>query len=358
MLAERIWQEEKDRIAKKLKMSGLASLTAQYTDSEGEDEAVVVKSSSNSTSPSAPQPPAARESLFRDMHRVLVAPPVAQLRLSNLHNRVEVTPNGSTGPLVSYVGHDSEGSGGEDDDPPTDGGGAEDMEDNKPVDMDLDSAEGSQSSTPSREPSRPLSPFSFHRRLLEEGSHNVILPPQPPGKCSNDLQARIADYYEKSKKGANLVDSIQRKKAFRNPSIYEKLLVHCDIDELGTNFPPEIFDSHAFKRDSYYDELSKKQTEEMNKREKERKTKVEFVVGTVAKKEVTPSAGKKSKWDQGAAAPHIQARGVAAPGVVAVPSGTKPVVISAIGNLPKPKNVVTHVQQPRSASSLPLPRVV
>lgn len=30
---------------------------------------------------------------------------------------------------------------------------------------------------------------------------------------------------------------IQRKKEFRNPSIYEKLIQFCAIDELGTNYP-------------------------------------------------------------------------------------------------------------------------
>lgn len=35
---------------------------------------------------------------------------------------------------------------------------------------------------------------------------------------------------------------IQDRKEFRNPSIYEKLIQYCDIDELGTNYPPELYD--------------------------------------------------------------------------------------------------------------------
>ena len=38
--------------------------------------------------------------------------------------------------------------------------------------------------------------------------------------------------------GANLNDSIQNKKHFRNPSIYEKLINFIGIDEKGTNYPP------------------------------------------------------------------------------------------------------------------------
>lgn len=38
---------------------------------------------------------------------------------------------------------------------------------------------------------------------------------------------------------------IQRKKEFRNPSIYEKLIQFCAIDELGTNYPKDMFDPMA-----------------------------------------------------------------------------------------------------------------
>jgi hypothetical protein len=36
---------------------------------------------------------------------------------------------------------------------------------------------------------------------------------------------------------------IQQRKQFRNPSIYEKLIDHLDIEEIGTNYPPV---SHFF----------------------------------------------------------------------------------------------------------------
>lgn len=72
------------------------------------------------------------------------APPVAQLRLQNVHNRVEITPNGSTGPLVAYDGPDSDGEKDEtaqEDDhdlmvPTT---AEEEPNPDGPIDMDIDS---------------------------------------------------------------------------------------------------------------------------------------------------------------------------------------------------------------------------
>lgn len=54
---------------------------------------------------------------------------------------------------------------------------------------------------------------------------------------------------------------------------------------MGTNYPPEIYDPHCWGQESFYDELGKRQKEEMDKKEKERKekTKVEFISGTAKK---------------------------------------------------------------------------
>ena len=38
-------------------------------------------------------------------------------------------------------------------------------------------------------------------------------------------------------------DTLRAHKDFRNPSIYEKLIQYCDIDEFGTNYPPVRFTS-------------------------------------------------------------------------------------------------------------------
>ena len=38
-------------------------------------------------------------------------------------------------------------------------------------------------------------------------------------------------------------------------SIYEKLIQFCSIDELGTNYPKDMFDPHGWSEDSYYEAL-------------------------------------------------------------------------------------------------------
>lgn len=40
-------------------------------------------------------------------------------------------------------------------------------------------------------------------------------------------------------------------------SIYEKLIQFCGIDELGTNYPKDMFDPHGWSEDSYYEALGK-----------------------------------------------------------------------------------------------------
>lgn len=73
--------------------------------------------------------------------------------------------------------------------------------------------------------------------------YGFSLPPEPKGKCPQELQDKITLMYEKMR--TNKMDMnklIQDRKEFRNPSIYEKLIQYCNIDELGTNYPPELYD--------------------------------------------------------------------------------------------------------------------
>jgi len=144
---------------------------------------------------------------------------------------------------------------------------------------------------------------------------------------------------------------IQRRKDFRNPSIYEKLILYCNINELGSNYPPHMYDPNRWGKDSYYEELAKVQKVEMDKKEKEKKdkAKVEIVTGTARKPPtlLLPSTGsqkpasaalaaaaataasieekRKSKWDQVGSMSALTAN----------VTGTKSTVISAFGSLPK-----------------------
>jgi len=71
--------------------------------------------------------------------------------------------------------------------------------------------------------------------LMEElWEGGVKLPPEPTGQCSRELQEKFEDLHRKKVElGYDFNHIIMNKKAFRNPSIYDKLILHCNIDELG-----------------------------------------------------------------------------------------------------------------------------
>ncbi|NXO08560.1 S30BP protein, partial [Oriolus oriolus] len=132
---------------------------------------------------------------------------------------------------------------------------------------------------------------SFSERVWNMSPDEIKIPPEPPGRCSNQLQDKIQKLYEmKMKEDMDMNYMIQRKKEFHNPSLYEKLLQFCSIDEIGTNYPKDMFDPHGWSEDSYYEALAKAQKIEMDKlvKAKRQRTKIEFVTGT--KKGTTTSA--------------------------------------------------------------------
>ncbi|XP_072045031.1 SAP30-binding protein-like [Amphiura filiformis] len=226
---------------------------------------------------------------------------------------------------------------------------------------------------------------SFAESIKNKPSDEVTLPPEPKGRCSKQLQEKIIRCYRKYD---NMNPKIQNNKEFRNPSIYEKLISYLSIDQLGTNYPKEMYDPHVWEESSYYEALSKAQKEDMAKREKEKKekTKVEFVMGMAKKplpvdqqlKQVASSSSagastaqilgeeperkRKSKWGM-QTNPQLLAATAAAAAVGAVPlvnrpqitiitttvthptvistttsaAGNKTTVISSVGTLKKPK---------------------
>ncbi|XP_034717280.1 SAP30-binding protein isoform X1 [Etheostoma cragini] len=202
----------------------------------------------------------------------------------------------------------------------------------------------------------------FSEKVRNMSPDEIRIPPEPPGCCSIQLQEKIHKLYERKLHGDFDTNShIQKKKEFRNPSIYEKLIQFCSIDELGTNYPKDMFDPHGWSEDSYYEALAKAQKVEMDKLEKAKKerTKIEFVTGT--KKGTNPSSTasstssntttttataeaqkRKSKWDSAIpvtlAQPTLITTSATLPAVVSVTttaSGTKTTVISAVGTILK-----------------------
>lgn len=277
----------------------LASLTATYTDSEGEEdmEDQTPEKDEVKDAQSAPTSPKKTEE-------------------SKQSSSAPVSPKRR---LVSYV-DDTIVS---DEEPlsPT----RENQDDMRRLSMETDTDEAIPRSDP------------------DDSEDGVTIPPEPPGKCPKELQESIAKFYSRMlTEGLDMNRIIQDKKNFRNPSIYEKLIQFCDINELDTNYPPEIYDPLKWGKESYYDELSRVQKLEMDRREKEKKeklAKIDFITGVAKKPESDDEKKRKSKWDQ--AAPNVSNKPtIKQPGLVQQPltsnvTGTKGTIISAFGSLPK-----------------------
>lgn len=160
------------------------------------------------------------------------------------------------------------------------------------------------------------------------------LPPEPKTKVDSKLQENISNLHQKiSNSEFDLNQYIQEKKEFRNPSIYDKLIQFCDINELGTNFPPEIFDVSIYGPESFYEELAKAQKLEMDKLEKQKKEVTKTVSAAVS---ASDAIKRKSKWDQ--QAPSSAAGGGGNSITTSNSSSSaKTIIISSTGSLKKPK---------------------
>ena len=136
----------------------------------------------------------------------------------------------------------------------------------------------------------------------------VCLPPEPQGRCSNSLQDKITTLLKKKAMGIDLNESIQNRKDFRNPSIYEKLVNFCKLDEFGSNYPDHLYNPHEWGEESFYKNLRKAQMKAYEKKERAKleRTKVEFVTGTKRPAPITTVSNnaaevlkkpRRSKWD-------------------------------------------------------------
>ncbi|KAL1513252.1 hypothetical protein ABEB36_002683 [Hypothenemus hampei] len=236
--------------------SALASLTATYTDSEGEEDE---KENNTEGSPKDSKSPHGSNSENKS---------AVSSRVSSPANNPSVTVTTKIAKLVSYhddnVASDDEGE----------------VEDEIPQQLIfINDSEKSE------------------EIICLNDDVDSLIPPEPPGTCSVELQDKIAKLYEKMQtQQMDMNALIQKRKDFRNPSIYEKLIQFCGLNELGTNYPPSIYDPLKWSNESYYEVLAKVQKTEMDLREKERKGKVEFVSGTKKLEEENRNK-RKSKWD-------------------------------------------------------------
>lgn len=167
-------------------MAALASLTATYTDSEGEDDP-----NEDSESKGA----------------VILTTPSGSPETNSNNSRPTSPHSGKPGKLAKLVSYIDESIISDDEAPTAETEEAPYSpvaEDNTNVDMEI---------------------------VEEDG---IQLPPEPPGRCSAELQEKILKFHEKMHNTTIDMNSvIQQRKDFRNPSIYEKLIHFCGINELG-----------------------------------------------------------------------------------------------------------------------------
>lgn len=194
--------------------SALASLTEQYTDSENEDH---------------------HDS---DEERLYSDPEEKQIK-----GELLVTSSKKALRLVSYNDNEMH----EDDDEPHEEVEEEKMETSPSDDVDK------------------------YEKYSEK--YGFQLPPEPKGKSNPKLQEVVSTIMQKIELNPDydLNQYIQQKKSFRNPSIYDKLIQFCGINELGTNFPKDFYDTSVYGPESFYEELAKAQKIEMDKQEKQKK---------------------------------------------------------------------------------------
>lgn len=298
-------------------MSALASLAANFTDSEEEkdeeEETSGVKPathvdrfrSSAQPSPagsvqSGSQPPSNRSTPTKKMRLVSYGGDEDDLDKSK--NDEDDSDAGSGDDDVEGRDSKAEVEERRDDEK----GSQEDKTEAVPMELDTDDENAKEA-----EEKRDEDDLNASAVEVEAWSRGCQLPPEPAGTCNPRLQENIARLYEKKKQGYDMNAVIQNKKAFRNPSIYDKLIDFCEIDEHGTNFPKELCDAHLFGKESYYDELAKAQAADMERREKAAKARAK--AGESSKK-VDPGAGatkRKSKWDQAAPSGAVPPPGVA-----------------------------------------------
>ena len=112
----------------------------------------------------------------------------------------------------------------------------------------------------------PSDPIAFHRTLIGLRMDQIKIPKEPQGTPDREVIEKLGKLRDrKDNKKMDMKYEIQRRKDFRNPSIYEKLIDHCGINEFGSNFPPEIFDPAGFSENSFFDRLSNAQKILMDK---------------------------------------------------------------------------------------------
>jgi len=259
----------------------LGQLTANYTDSEGEEDGHSGEGSRDSANISLGQISANYTDSEDEEDSANTS------NAGSVTSGTKTTVKKAVNGLVSYtLGADED-----DDESEEDGDDEEDKDEVENSDIDLNPAPMDIGSDEEDELSTTA------ERVLDLG---ISLPPAPPGKAPQKLQDNVTKLVNNVRRGKNYNAIIQNKKEFRNPSIYEKLIDLLELDEMGSNYALDQFDPHFWSnsKDSMYDVIAGIQKEEMDKREKV-KAKIEVIsAGSRKSLEEDQSKARKSRFDK------------------------------------------------------------
>lgn len=232
------------------KNSALASLTAQYTDSENEDDRDSDEDNSPNTDSSESQVNISQQhqSILlkpymykRKLQVILIQPKTATPTKQQTESSGGKSLSNKALRLVSY-NDDNAVSDDENVSPNREAINMDISEEDTDEENSSNGTGGSSSVINGTTVNADVAKDNKTTKTDKFAEFGFSLPPEPKGKCSHELQDKITNMYDKMKSGMDMNRVIQDRKEFRNPSIYEKLIQFCDIDELGTNYPPEIYD--------------------------------------------------------------------------------------------------------------------
>ncbi|KAJ5224142.1 hypothetical protein N7468_008684 [Penicillium chermesinum] len=132
------------------------------------------------------------------------------------------------------------------------------------------------------------SPYSTSRALVHDLTlppvPNLDIPPSPPGSPDPAANAKFQHFLSLKHQGVHFNAKLATSSSLKNPSLLRKMMQHSGIEEQAqheTSLPGDLWDTYAFPRWGFKDELLKTQQEIRNKiearRNNEQRSSIQFV---------------------------------------------------------------------------------
>lgn len=82
------------------------------------------------------------------------------------------------------------------------------------------------------------------------------------------VKAKIQEHLAHRRAGASINRELNKQKELKNPDILERLIKRHDLLEIGSNYPPEIFNPFDWPSEAFYDKISEQQLTMMEEKKK------------------------------------------------------------------------------------------